>query len=499
LNVKLFKHVALVGLLAACAGPALAQTKISALPAVSSLVGTEVVPVVQSGTTKAATLAQVSTVNAPMSGSAFMVFDGDSKGLEPLYGLQWAVARTPVLVDYGGALNIGGTGTCSAANQLTNTTRMATAFSTVAALVAAGKTVDVSLKIGTNDVSAVSGCIVTNDQILANIRKAWANYQAAGARYLFLWNVDPRGSTNASQVVALNKLYEGMATSVPNVIYMDATAFLVDPSTNVDLLGVAAPSAAGSVSTDNLHLNMHGLYRESYAWEPALLQRIYPVRRIQSLQPDVNSTTAPRGNVYGTLARFVAIGGTDSTTKSGTASVTGTPPNGWSMTGSLDGSLSLTFAQVTCTALDAYTHTTGSKCVRMTMSGTPTTSQLITFTRTSSSISITGGQTAENEILVNFNAVNGLCLLQTKSNRNTGQLATPAGGQTCNTADLQLPQLDGLYYFTMPAVAGTFSGTATSVFANFYFKLMAGVPVSGSIDWIAVSERAKPPIPAPAP
>jgi len=373
---------------------------------------------------------------------------------------------------------------------------MATAYSAVAAAVAAGNTVDISLKTGTNDVSGASGCTgITNDQILSNIRKAWTNYQAAGARYLFLWNVDPRGSGNASQINSLNRLFEDFAGQVPNVFYMDATAWLLDPTTNVDLLGYpTGATAAFSTSTDDLHITAYGYFREASAWDPAILSRLYPARKIQTLRPETYSSIATRANLIGSVGRFTALGGTDSTTKSGTGTVTGTPPNGWTLSGTLDGSLSVAFSTVTCSALDSYQLGSGSQCVRMVFSGTPATAQNLKLLHTSTSIAFTGGATAAQEFLVNFNALVGLCYIYPAPNVVSGSFINSLWG-ACTSPSSQIGTLNGLHYFANSSTSVTFGSTGTSMNAQINIEFMPSVAASGSIDLISVALRRKDAVP----
>ncbi|WP_294390470.1 SGNH/GDSL hydrolase family protein [uncultured Sphingomonas sp.] len=493
------------------------DTKISALSSSGPLTGQEMLPLVQGGQTVRGSIGVLLAEAARRADASNVVIvnDGDSKGQELQAAARWALARQPRNVRYGASINVGssttGDGTFDVNGEtkynLTHPTRLAAAVQTITDLTGKGFQVDVWMKIGTNDLAAASP-VISHDAILANVKKAWNLYQAAGARFLILHAVDPRTSfSSAQRIITLNRLYSEFAQSTPGVFFLDLAAQLVDPTSATDAPLGGSTGGAFAVMVDGLHQSEYGFYRSSFGLAP-LLQRLYTPLPIDLLhRTDAFSATATRGNLLGTVGRMVALGGTDSSVKSGTGTVTGTPPNGWELTSTttLTGDLGITFTQAACAALDTHMGSSGSQCVNMALSGTPTADGSIRLRRTvltSSGVSVPAGTPLIGEALVNFSALQGLHGFTASGNANAGLngstelFGVGAGG---GKASSQFPALTGLHFFNgLVSHVPVATKNITTFNADFIFSYRAGVPLSGSIDLIQMAWRAAFPLPAAA-
>lgn len=481
------------------------STKISALAAASAVGGGELLPAVQAGGNVAITPAQLRAFAlagvAPLIGrpAAKLMTDGDSKRIEPLSAARWINARTPLDVmlgthDFGTGGSNSGT---AATTGLTNATRMGNMQAAVAAESAAGSICDMLLTIGTNDI-AISA--TPPETVIANIRKYHNAFRAAGGRFLILMAVDPRtglSAAQARQVVALNHAYADYARAIPDAIFCDTVPWWLDPATgNATHLPIGgATGAAFSMAADGLHGNAYGAYRKHHALAP-ILQAIYRprVRHTLHAADAYNAGDAVRGNILGGAGRMVATGGTASFTNNGTGTVSGTPPAGWTGSGTLTGDMGLSFTAVTCPALESLAGSSGWGAVRISFSGTPSASGGISFVRTGATAAL-GSTPMAGSVLVNCNALTG-CFGMSLQTVNVTPTTVLYLGSSAVAASLaasdQLPVLDGLHGIDMAPIPTSNSGSGLS----FGIRWMGGVPLSGSIDLIGAAWRRCDPLPA---
>lgn len=415
-----------------------------------------------------------------------LIADGDSKAGEALRAARWVDARTPldVFISATPSLGIGGTTTGNTGSNLIAPSRLATMIAAVQTEVAAGFAVDIVLTIGTNDV----GASTAPELPISNIKRYHNEFRNAGGRFLILMGIDPRNG-NSALLHSVNRSYQDYCRTVPDAFYVDTVPWLMAPaSASTNPLG-GAGGTFGAVTTDGLHCSAYGTYQKSFALQP-VMQAIYRPRDRTNLFAidSYNATTSPRGNVFGSAGRMSAAGGTASFTNSGTGTVTGTPPLGWTANGTLDGTLGVSFSVVNVTDLNAY-GVGNFSAVRMEFSGTPATTQTIgvqRFTGWTPSTTTPG----KAEALMRFNSLTGLCAIGIQTINNSGQSNWFGTTGTPNAAD-QLPAIDGLFEnnFVVPTILAN-SGY------NIGFRFIAGATVSGSVDLIGANWRQWLPLPA---
>ncbi|WP_277969327.1 SGNH/GDSL hydrolase family protein [Sphingomonas echinoides] len=436
--------------------------------------------------------------------------DGDSKTSEPFYGFQWANSRFPMNIRAGLAVAggaIGGSGTAATQNGSINNllwpARLSAMKADVLARTTAGQIVDMILTIGTNDMSGVTGAgALSSETVIANISKYFREFRASGGRTLWLMSVDPRDTVSDVKLAAYNAAYKLFAASTEGVRYIDTTPYLIDPLDSTGCLGSTGAAQFSSMDSVGLHCSSYGTYLKSFAVEKAFRSFYEPLDIIGMDAADaLDDTNAPRGNILSRttggltgLGRTTRIGGTDSTTKNDTSSVTGTPPLGYTMTGTLSGTMNIAFSLVTCPKLKAYIGTgapgdfTG---VAITFSGTPSANGEFSMSRFVLTPAY-GTTLIELATLFECDNLSGnfgiIVKPQNYSGPDTNGL-TLGGGQGAND---QLPTLNGLFNPRLIMEPTT----ATNTGAGLIMRWRAGVPMSGSLILIGISMKAELPLPA---
>lgn len=443
----------------------------------------------------------------PFSKPVTLIFDGDSKGAEPLQAITWARAYQPMAVNVGygsggGApydIHVGGSDTTNAATTgLTNATRLAATAAIVTAQ-AALNPVDIWLTIGTND---TNGGVVSSETVIANIRKYHNTLRAAGLRFLILMAIDPRetlGSGNRANVLATNAAYASYCALVPDAMFCDPSPQILDPlSTHWECIGGSLLTAVGNFG--GLHASGYGIWMK-YKAVLALARTIY--RNVPYNDYDLSdiydTTLNTRGNMLGVNGRFVSIGGNNVLfTNGGSGTVTGTVPLGCLLQGGMDGTMGITFAQAACPAYDMLRGTSGAQCVNLSFSGTPTSTNALQIQRQSGFAGALGTTPMKARALLNFNNVTGLYGIKMGLGGILPQAAMNLGSGTApglyTLAD-QMPTLNGIHEIAYDIVPTTNAGPTLSLYVNF----KAGVPLTGSIDFIGASLRRDDPIPAATP
>lgn len=478
--------------------------KISALTPAAAIGGGELLPAVQGGGNVTVTPAQLRThalaglTPRLLRPYAKLMVDGDSKREEPVGAARWVNARTPLECwigsnDFGAGGSTSGT---QASTGLTNATRLGNMQSTVAAQTDAGWTVDMLLTIGTNDVAAGT----QPETVLANLRRYHDAFRAAGGRCLIVMAIDPRNAIDAAasrRLIAINRGYADYCNVIADAVFCDANPWWLDPAaaggTSLTPIG-GSGGTAFAVTSDGLHGSAYGAYRKQFALAP-ILQALYrPRPRIPILPADVyNAADAIRGNILGTNGRMVSLGGTSSLTNSGSGTISGTPPSGWTAEGTLGGDLSVTFSVEDCPALDALTGSSGWQAVRLTFTGTPAASGSLTLRRFVSQPQLNATPMLAS-VLFNANALTGCHGLQLSTANVSPAMTCYLGGSGTLAAADRLPVLDGLLGIEQPLVPSSNSNSGLVVGVRW----LGGVPLSGSVDVIGACWRRADPLPAAA-
>jgi hypothetical protein len=434
-----------------------------------------------------------------------VIYDGDSKGLEPLVIMQFIAFRNRLAILFNGAqLNLGGTnsgtGTVNGYPCLLNPSRIATAQAACAAAKANG-VFDYSLKIGINDLSGVTA----TQAIVANIRKFHETVvRPGGARYLLLWAIDPTATISATgSINSLNALYSAYAdANSKDVIFLNPYNSILDPTSSTSALIGGATNSATAYSRDGLHLVRRAL--NAISLTPAIdsaIRSIYRQRALLdlSLSGGYDATAYRYGNFLGATGRLTAMGG--SGTATGATTVSGTPPNGWTLSGNAAGA-SLTWSVVSgIAALETAAGNTGFSAVRLAISGTLTANMDMRLQSNafpdSSGGAIAIGDKLQTAMLVNFNAAAGLTGLYLDNPAGGGGVTygSVAGGPS-NPGDT-LPAINGLV--TVQSDPITLASVPGGYGMGFDFSGLNGAVLGGSIDLFAVRIGKIGPIPAVAP
>lgn len=461
-------------------------------------------------------------MNANLRKSVSVVFDGDSKGVEGFNVYVYVAAVTGISFvrrDTGnsGGYGIGGSDSSSTTNNLTNTTRMNNCLAAIQALVAAGETVDVSLRMFTNDVATDPATVISRLTTYHN-----TVVRGGGARYLVLFAVEPGNGSSTSglnaQRIALNRRLAAYAnTNSHDTIFIDYTNQIIDPSAS-NTLGKCYPYTAtgtgapiGSVLRDGTHHSNNGDYLASKGAIEAL-KAIYPKKQTRSLSQvatgqDTNGASgygdSHDGNLY-TVGRTVAIGGTIG---SFTGTVTGTPPASMALSGTVDGTGAVTFTAATASVTaDGLPIPPGDWAgVNVALTGTPTTTATFTITYNGSGVSLAAGnQIAIGDPLRMFvvlKANNLVGVAQFKVTMNgeavSGQSLPTLGG----TSGANSPLADG--WINRNGSGGldgpiiiegdvfTAAAAHSTVKIALITQVMGSVPLSGSFDILLIGvERA---------
>jgi hypothetical protein len=417
-------------------------------------------------------------------------FDGDSKSSEPSGALAWALSRQPMSCWRSTDFGVGGSDTSSTSTNLTSASRLATTAASITTKAASGP-VDIWLTTGTNNNTTIS-----SEDIISNIRKYHNTMRTAGLRYLILCNIDPRTS-GGSNIIAKNRAYADYCKNIADAFYCDTSAEVIDPTdtTNFSPIGQATGSAF-TFGADGLHANAWGIYMKSFGVQ-RLAETLYRTERYELVTPsDVYSSPINiRGNLLGVLGRTLAIGGTNSITNSGTGGLTGTPPSGWTASGTLTGDMGIAFSAATCTLYDTYANTSGTKCVRMTLSGTPSSTTTITIQRARSESAGTAFGTTPYRVdaLLAFNSLVGVGGFACNNNNIGSGLNFRLGSSTPAASD-QFPTLNTLHQVRLQVTPASNQNSTTSLI----FYVRAGVTVSGSIDILGAVQRFNTNTPAAA-
>lgn len=439
------------------------------------------------------------------------VFDGDSKAGEIKAGLRWMAYFEGLDVRFdGGDLGVGGSNSGTGGSNLLSPARLATMQALLETHSTAGRTVDYFLTIGTNDMSANLSPAGT----VANVRKLHNAYLRPHDcfRYLILVSVDPRssGSETVSRIHTVNRLYGEYARANPfDVLFVDTTGVMLDPAlANVagnplPFGATTAPMPAGAVTDDGLHCSNHGKYLKRFATLPLRdLYRRKPARNL-SRALAISRPNATGANMVGADGRIVAAHGTDRLTNSGTGLVTGLPPTGSTLTGTIDGNAGVDFAPSTVVVTDhgGLVPNGTWPSVRVTLSGTTgtATSALTLSWLATPDAMIALGDVVTAGVLVHFNACTGLLGLDVRANNPAAVSGAQAGAAMVGVspaAQAIVEPLQGAMLLEGDDAPATSSQNAFFLSLSLY--LPSNTALSGSIDLLTIFAERVGPIPPAA-
>ena len=441
-------------------------------------------------------------VQAPGNGHAVaMAFDGDSRGHEAARRVLLANAAMRRNIIAWDQLSVGGTTSGSASNGATSTARLAAMAASVAAAKSAGYPfVDVMLTTGGNDFPAG----IQPEQTLANIRTYYNAAVAAGVRYVWMVGIYPASLVTQlggyDLLQSVNAGIRDLALTLPQMVPLMPGERYVDLASSAWTPSGGADGGFGDVLVDGTHDSFYGhLVSATELEDPSgpfanAFPKLSNSDVMQTFSGFTSATQTPRGNLLGALGRTRSLGGTNSSTG---GTVTGTPPNGWTLSGALAG-LSVAFSAANSAELQAMFGTISPvPVVRMTFSGTPTADVNLSIART---VSPAGGISAGrhvHEMLAHGVAIQGLCGIGMTSDVAIGP--APLFGQVIQNG--RLPAGPRASADALPATTHAFGGFArtthasagTSLTDTIYMLFKGGQAVSGLIDLAgACTRRALP-------
>lgn len=426
-----------------------------------------------------------------------VICDGDSKGFESILGLFWASSRVPLQFEWTKNISQGGSVSnenAASPSGILSAARLSAMSTAIAEAKAAGfKSVDIFLTIGTNDGNTLT---LTAEQTIANVKAYYDAFVAAGGRLLWVWGVDPAftASGTTARGWAINAGYQDMARSLDQMVYVSSERYWLDPAaTNYTPLGQST-NTPGSVTYDGLHGSVYGALQKGKAILP-LAERAFRRRQhFDSLSSGgAFGASFPRGNILGAEGRFRALGGTVSATG---GTVTGTPPLGWALTGTLNG-LNVTFtAESSAAAAAALDLPADLPVVRCTFSGTPTANAVFILNRNFSNSGAVVPARFAHELLAYAEGLTGMTGIEHQSasmslSPVTNNFVAAGLGSTASSvrnADA-LPAFTGLLHARV-SVENT--NTATNVQSNLRVMFRSGIAASGSLLLIGVCSRRAP-------
>ena len=455
-----------------------------------------------------------------------LIFAGDSKAV--LGGsflgdswAAWALGLAGVEYQYGTALdNCGVNGAvCDNGNTTAVTngsgtatvlgfahdTNVAVIVARVAARVAAGDNVVMWIQVGTNSTGS-------DTSHLASLRKVINACRTAGAR-LFLVNDIPPLNSNAAaaaNIGSANARLEMWAATQADVKIIKHHAATLDyaSATGAPLGGSAG--AAFAATKDGTHESYYGAYLEGKAMAPqiAALFRAVPLRtggQADVYQAYFGASAYPTNGLSANLNRnpfLTGTGGSDGTTKAGSASVTGSVPDHFKLTGSLSGTVNVTFSQVASAYLNTLFGRTDLTSVRMTLSGTPTANDVISL-----AVDQTGSTPSRYPVLQVATPVVGRTIAAANALTGVQEFALQVPGKlilqntNASVASNALPVLNELLILCgLDSTAGVTTASpvnyASPPALGVHTTLRSGVAVSGSIDLIYCDARYVNAVPA---
>jgi hypothetical protein len=452
-----------------------------------------------------------------------IIFAGDSKAVlggnfEGESWAAWALTLAGVEYQYSRADNCGVSGalcdnttTTAAANGAGTSTvlgfahdsNVAVIVARVAARVAAGDNVVVWFQVGTNS---------TGDDTahLASLRKVINACRTAGAQLFLVNDVPPKvaAQPSASNIGSINFRLEEWAKTQADVKVIKHHVATIDPASAAgDPIG-GSGGLSGAMTKEGIHDSYRGAYHEGKMMAPqiAALFRAAPMRA--GAKSDVYTKYFGDG-AYPTTALCANMNknpfsngtsGTDSSSKAGSASVTGSVPDGMELTGALTGTVNIAFSQVANDWLNTLLGRTDLTCVRMTLTGTPTANDRIKLheyqTGSSRYPLINGSQSIRSRVILKANGLTGTqgiaAVMPSQKILNNGDASIASNSLPAISEVMQFYDLDKTV-----TPAGGPPAYITPPDLGFEVVLINGVAASGSIDLVYKDCRLLLAAPAP--
>jgi hypothetical protein len=261
-------------------------------------------------------------------------------------------------------------------------TNVAVIVARVTARAAAGDNVVLWIQVGTNS-------LVDDTAHLASLRKVINACRTAGAKLFLVNDVPPIGTgasaTTAANIGSINSRLEDWCKTQTDVKVIKHYLATIDPASTTGIPIGGTGGAAFATTKDGTHESYYGAYLEGKMMAPqiAALFRATPLRigsKADVYQAYFGAGAYPTVGLAANLNKnpfSEGATGTDSLTKTGTASVVGSVPDGMELAGSISGNVTVTLSQVANTYLNTLLGRTDLTCVRMTISGTPTANDAI--------------------------------------------------------------------------------------------------------------------------
>jgi lysophospholipase L1-like esterase len=449
-----------------------------------------------------------------------LIFAGDSKAVlgGQFNGDSWAAWALGIAgVEYKyqpGTDNCGVNGaTCDNANAAAATngsgaatvlgfahdTNIAVVTGRVSARAAAGENVVLWIQVGTNSTGS-------DTAHLAALQKVINACRAAGARLFLVNDVPPLNTSSASvaaNIGSINARLEEWVKTQTDVKIIKHHAATVDTASAFGIPFGGASGAAFAATKDGTHESYYGAYLQGRAMAPQIAElfRKTPIRlggKGDVYQAFFGASAYPASGLTANMNKnpfLSGTGGTDGLAKSGTASVTGSVPDQFRLTGSISGDVSIALSQVSSDYLNALFKRADLTCVRMAFSGTPTANDSIKL-----EVDPQGASPSRHPVLQDATPITGLVIAQANVLTGVQELAIQLPGklilQNTNSsyAHNALPPLSEL--LIMKSVDATATPTVASP-VNYIgppslgvrVTLRNGIAVSGSVDLIYCDQR----------
>ncbi len=506
------------------------DVKISDLTPATTVAGDEEIPYAKSGANGALTPSQLLTYSSgksPLLRKARLIFAGDSKaviggGMGGSSWAAWALVISGVEFVYNSALdNCGVNGATADTNSsattngsgtatvqgFANNTNIAVITGRVAAAVAAGDHPVVWFQIGTNSPGSENG-------VLSALMKVINACRAAGAVMFLINEIPPLGTLNATSsanVGSQNAIMRLWCSTQPDCHFIShgIATLAATASTTVPF---GTTNVAFSPTSDGVHESGYGGYLEGKYMAPQIARLFYPGRVRYGGPGDVyqgwfGDGAYPTAGLGANLVRnplFAGTTGVDATSKSGSATVTGSVPDRFALNGNLSGTVNVAFSQVANDLLNGLTGRTDLNMLRMTISGTPTADNIFTLrvndAGVPSNYPVMPAATYQvyGQIIARANALTGIQGLALDSGYSNGMLSAQGG-----TASNALPPLSetffchGRGFVNMTVSAGGGIRNAEPPGNGIAIALRNGVACSGSLDFMFTDCRLVQAFPSP--
>lgn len=369
----------------------------------------------------------------------------------------------------------------------------------VGARVAAGENVALWIQVGTNSIG--------NDTAhLASVQKVINACRTAGAKLFLVNDVPPLASasaTGAANIGSINARLEEWAKVQADVKIIKHHAATLDLASAVGAPIGGSAGAAFAATKDGTHESYYGAYLQGKAMAPQIASLFRPVALRLGGKGDVyqaffGASAYPTSGLSANMHKNPFMSGTagaDALAKSGTASVTGSVPDQFQISGSISGDVNVALSQVASDYLNALFKRTDLTCVRMTFSGTPTANDAIML-----AVNQNGASPSRHPVLQNATALSSRVIAAANALTGVQEFAIQVPGKlVLQNTNATFPS-NALPVLTETLVMCGTDSTPVPVVASpvnyiappslgVRVTLRTGIPVSGSVDLIYCDQR----------